>query len=526
MTQPSNAQRSNLGSRVTDDKRSGSRRQKKPDNQASAMRRKKDRRRQRLTTADVTVPHKLVNIKALRFCLRALDVIAVTALIAFTIGAMSGYVGTHGKPVIAPFAASALGALLFLTSLFSLSAHKFAAKETFVQHMQTVLKASLVAIGLWLTMALILKPLTFSPDILAKAGLCATLGIFALHSLYYMFARQLHKKNALTPTIIMLGATESARRLIEENARKRELNILAIFDERLSRAPLNIHGVPVIGKLDDLLKWDKLPYIDRIVVTLPSFAAQRKLQFTKRMKRLPNRLAFVSDEFENFNHMKQRLTDIAAISVRDFGGKAKPTYQIVLKRATDITVSLIALTLGAPFLLLIGALIKLDSPGPMLFKQPRHGFNNRVFEVFKFRSLRIEEEDKQAAKQVVAGDNRVTKIGRIIRKTSIDELPQLINVLRGDMTLVGPRPHAVGMRTGDTESYKLVEDYAHRHRMKPGMTGWAQINGSRGPLHNTEDVRRRVELDIEYIERSSFFFDWMIMIKTLPCLLGDSENIR
>ena len=324
----------------------------------------------------------------------------------------------------------------------------------------------------------------------------------------------------------MLGATESARRLIEENARSRELNILAIFDERLARAPLNIHGVPIVGKLENLLTWDKLPYIDRIVVTLPTFAATRKSHFTERMKRLPNRLAFVSDEFENFNHVKQRLTDIAAVSLHDLGGKTKPTYQIVLKRLTDIGVSLVALILGAPFLLLIAALIKMDSPGPVLFKQPRHGFNNRVFEVFKFRSLRVEEEDKQAAKQVVAGDSRVTKIGRFIRKTSIDELPQLINVLRGEMTLVGPRPHAVGMRTGNIESYKLVDDYAHRHRMKPGMTGWAQINGSRGPLHNAADVRRRVELDVEYIQRSSFFFDWMIMFKTLPCLLGDSENIR
>ena len=324
----------------------------------------------------------------------------------------------------------------------------------------------------------------------------------------------------------MLGATESARRLIEENARSKELNIIAIFDERLARAPHNIHGVPVIGKLNDLLSWESLPYIDRIVVTLPGKAMERKRQFAERMKRLPNRLAFVSDEFENFNHVKQRLTDIAAISLRDLGGKTKPTYQVVLKRVTDIVVSSIALTLGAPFLLLIALLIKMDSPGPVLFKQPRHGFNNRVFEVFKFRSLRVEDEDKKAAKQVVAGDNRVTKIGRIIRKTSIDELPQLINVLRGDMTLVGPRPHAIGMRTGDVESYKLVDDYAHRHRMKPGMTGWAQINGSRGPLHSAADVKRRVELDIEYIERSSFFFDWMIMLKTLPCLLGDSENIR
>ena len=520
------SQSQNVGKRVHDDKRIAPRRTETKTSDVKAGARQKDRRRRRLTTADIIVPRKLVNPKALRFCLRGLDVIAVVLLIAGTIGALSGYVGTHGKPIIAPIAASALGALIFLVSLFSLGAHRFAARESYFQHIGLVLKASFVAIGIWLTAALILKPFTFKPDILATSGLIATAGLIGLHTLYYGFGRRLHKKDALTPTIVMLGATESARRLIEENARSRELNILAIFDERLARAPLNIHGIPVVGKLDSLLEWDKLPYIDRIVMTLPTTAADRKRQFATRMKRLPNRLAFVSDEFENFNHVKQRLTDIAAISVSDIGGDTKPTYQIVLKRITDVVVSATALILGAPVLLLVAFLIKRDSPGPVLFKQPRHGFNNRVFHVYKFRSMRNDAADLKAAQQTVAGDARVTKIGRFIRKTSIDELPQLLNVLKGDMTLVGPRPHAIGMRTGDTESYKLVEDYAHRHRMKPGMTGWAQINGSRGPLHNAADVRRRVELDIEYIQRSGFFFDWMIMFKTLPCLLGDSENIR
>lgn len=512
--------------RAGDNKRKAARRNDEDAPADTSSNRRADRRRKRLTVNDITVPPKLINVKALRFCLRATDVVVVTLLIATTIGVMSGYVGENGKPILAPFTASALGAFFFLTSLFSLKAHQFAAHETFLQHAKTVFMASLIALGLWLTTALILKPITFLPDILAVSGILAGGGILALHSLYYIFTRYLHKKGALTPTIVMLGATESARRLIEENARTKDLNILAIFDERLSRAPINIHGVPVIGKIDDLVSWEKLPYVDRIVVSLPGFAALRKHQFAERMKRLPNRVAFVSDEFENFNHVKQRLTDIAAVSIRDINGKTKPTYQIVLKRLTDIFVSFVALTLGAPILMLIALLIKLDSPGPVLFKQPRHGFNNRIFEVFKFRSLRVDAEDKQAAKQVTAGDNRVTKIGRFIRKTSLDELPQLINVIRGDMSLVGPRPHAVGMRTGDTESYKLVEEYAHRHRVKPGMTGWAQINGSRGPLHNAKDVKRRVDLDIEYIERSSFFFDLMIMVKTLPCLLGDSENIR
>ena len=175
---------------------------------------------------------------------------------------------------------------------------------------------------------------------------------------------------------------------------------------------------------------------------------------------------------------------------------------------------------------MIAIAIKLDSKGPVFFKQERHGFNNRVFEVYKFRSMKTEMEDKLAARQVSKDDNRVTKLGNIIRKTSIDELPQLINVLSGDMSLVGPRPHAVGMRTDGRESIDLVAEYAHRHRVKPGMTGWAQINGSRGALQTQADIARRVQLDVEYIERSGFFFDLMIMLKTVPCLLGDSETIR
>ena len=126
----------------------------------------------------------------------------------------------------------------------------------------------------------------------------------------------------------------------------------------------------------------------------------------------------------------------------------------------DISIASLALVALSPILLIIGILIKKGSPGPALFKQPRHGFNNRVFDVYKFRSMRNDAADLKAAQQTVAGDARVTKIGRFIRKTSIDELPQLINVVKGEMSLVGPRPHAVGMRTGETESYKLVEEYA------------------------------------------------------------------
>src|SRR5690606_25342405 len=136
----------------------------------------------------------------------------------------------------------------------------------------------------------------------------------------------------------------------------------------------------------------------------------------------------------------------------------------------------------------------------VFFRQRRHGFNNEEILVWKFRSMRHEAADARAERQVTADDDRVTRVGRFLRRTSLDELPQLINVVRGEMSLVGPRPHAVGMKTGETESGRLVSEYAWRHRMKPGMTGWAAVNGSRGQLHTAADVRRRVQLDIDYID--------------------------
>lgn len=473
---------------------------------------------------EVTVPKRQMNSSALRFALRASDIFWVTALIMLTI--WNSYIGINNNSIIAPIAAGTLGAVMFIITLFASGAHLFHPAEGYFAHQKKVFFAAFSAAGLWLTTALVLKPDTFLPDGLAQAALTAAIALFILHSLYYLQIKQLHKRQALAPNIVMLGATESARRMIEANAKNRELNILAIFDDRLSRAPASIHGVPVIGKVDDLLAWIDLPYIDRIVVTLPGLAQARKNQLAHQVRLLPNRIAFVVDEFETLDHVQQRLSQIAEISVHDITGKPKSGRHTALKRIMDIVISSVALVLGAPVLALIALAIKLDSPGPVLFKQQRHGFNNRAFDVYKFRSLRVEAEDKQAVQQVTAGDSRVTKLGRFIRKTSLDELPQLLNVLKGEMSLVGPRPHAIGMRTGNIESYKLVEEYAHRHKVKPGMTGWAQINGSRGPLHDAASVARRVNLDVEYIERASVWFDVIIMLKTIPCLLGDSENIR
>lgn len=483
-----------------------------------------ERRRSRRVLSDIKVPRKQTSMSASRFMMRSVDILAVIGVIA--IATWNGYVGSNNNGIIAPIAAAALGSICFILLLFLNRAHAFKPTETFGQHTKIVTLASVGALGIWLTFALIIRPESFLPDALAKAGIAASFVLLSLHSFYYTQMRRLHKRGALAPTIVMLGATESARRIIEQNAKTKELNILAIFDDRLTRAPLNIHGVPVVGRVEDLLAWDKLPFVNRIVVTLPAMAADRKQAFINQVRLLPNRIAFVVDEFETLNHVQQRVTEIAEISLRDISGKPKSGHHIAIKRLTDIVISATALTLGMPFLILLAILIKLDSKGPVIFKQPRHGFNNRIFDVYKFRSMAKDKEDINAANQVTQNDPRVTRIGRIIRKTSIDELPQLFNVLKGEMSLVGPRPHAVGMRTEGKDSIELVEEYAHRHKVKPGMTGWAQINGSRGALETGDDIGRRVRFDVDYIERSNFWFDLYIMLMTIPVLIWDKDSIR
>lgn len=194
----------------------------------------------------------------------------------------------------------------------------------------------------------------------------------------------------------------------------------------------------------------------------------------------------------------------------------RATGHAVLKRAMDVALASAVLVLAAPLLLLIAAAIKLDSRGPVLYQQLRHGAGNRVIRVFKFRTMRTEMCDASDApiRQAVRNDPRVTRIGQFLRRSSLDELPQLLNVLNGTMSLVGPRPHPIAF----LEEYgRLIEGYARRHDVKPGITGWAQINGLRGEVHRPDDMRRRIEHDLYYVDHQSCWFDIRILLRTLTC---------
>jgi polysaccharide biosynthesis protein PslA len=333
-------------------------------------------------------------------------------------------------------------------------------------------------------------------------------------------------RGVFNETAIVVGATEKACQLIARNRASRELDIVGIFDDRLSRAPAAMAGVPVLGRIDDLLNWDDLPHVDRIIVSVSSDARARVRSLIDRLRILPQKIVLLLD-IEEFGGNGQTLSQIAHSPAAYVSGAPENLGRAVVKRLADIAFALMILIAFSPVIVLIAAAIRLDSPGPILFRQRRHGFNNRIIRVWKFRSMRLDKAaETRMTAQATHNDPRITRVGRLIRSTSLDELPQLINVLKGEMSIVGPRPHALGMTAEQTEVYAIVGDYAHRHRVKPGITGWAQINGSRGPIHTKEEVRERIRLDLEYVNRRSFWLDLYIMLMTAPCLLGDHHRAR
>lgn len=448
---------------------------------------------------------------------RFVQVVDMAALLAVSL--LTNHLGG------ADAALAAASALAGLAGLSIFKAYAFPRRETLIHH----LAQAAVALLLGLAVAfLALAPFIPNAALVAGATLwtpVAALVLLSLHGFWWALIRHWRASGRLTPNILVVGATGAAERLIAATLKSREVNILGVFDDRGARRPEALRGVPVLGDTNALLGHRIMPYVDRLVITVPARAQDRVRQLIERLRVLPNEITLLLDG-EDAAAEADAISRIADVPLAHISGPPTDHGKAFVKRAQDLVIGTAALLVAAPIMAMIALAIRLDSPGPILFRQRRHGFNNEEIVVWKFRSMRIEASDATASRQVSADDDRVTRVGRIIRRTSLDELPQIMNVLKGEMSLVGPRPHAIGMKTGDVESARLVAEYAHRHRMKPGMTGWAAIRGSRGPVDTPDLVKRRVALDVEYIERQSFWFDLYIIAMTIPCLLGDDEAVR
>ena len=334
-----------------------------------------------------------------------------------------------------------------------------------------------------------------------------------------LMARGMYLQNA-----VILGGTENGQRVAEYLQHNRDIRtgVLGFIDDRLERLPSELCNLPLLGNTRDLERMIREEKVTQVLVALPWFADSRIGQVINELRKLPVNVLLVPDMVA-FRHANKRITEVAGLPTLIASDLPLRGWSPLFKRLEDLVLSSIALLAAAPVMLLIALAIKIDSRGPVFFKQKRYGYNNRLIEVFKFRSMYHEKSDANADRQTTRHDDRITRVGRFIRKTSLDELPQLINVSLGSMSMVGPRPHATATKAAGVLFEDAVAEYSARHRVKPGITGWAQINGYRGETDTLEKIEKRVEYDLDYIERWSVWFDLYILFRTVPALLFNKD---
>jgi Undecaprenyl-phosphate glucose phosphotransferase len=351
-------------------------------------------------------------------------------------------------------------------------------------------------------------------------------GYFGLsRSATQVWAAPITKQGRFRQRIAIVGGGKAAEDAIRslENSSDLNIEIVGLFDDRYdSRSPESVRKHKKIGKITDLTDYARGARVDLIVVAIPMSAEQRLLQILKRLWELPVdiRISGQAAALKLSPHVYTYLGDLPLLAVFD---RPLSGWSQFLKDCMDRVIALLAIIIFAPVMLAVACAVRYESKGPVIFKQKRFGFNNELIEVFKFRSMFADKTDASAAKLVTKDDPRVTRVGRFIRKTSLDELPQLFNVVTGQLSLVGPRPHATQAKAAGALYDQVVDGYFARHKVKPGITGWAQINGWRGETNTHEKLEQRVKHDLEYIDRWSLAFDFYILAKT-PFALLKNEN--
>jgi Undecaprenyl-phosphate glucose phosphotransferase len=360
------------------------------------------------------------------------------------------------------------------------------------------------------------------------AGAWFVTGLTMLVMLRLMMSRVIRRwarNGAMERRAVIVGGGKAAEALIRsiEQQPYNDIRLCGIFDDRDNRrSPPVVAGYPKLGNVDELIEFARIARIDMLIVSLPLTAESRVLSMLKKLWVLPVDIR-LSAHSNQLRFRPRAYSFIGAVPMLDIFDKPINDWDSVAKRAFDIIFSLAGIVALSPVMLMAAIAIKLDSPGPVIFKQKRHGFNNEVIDVYKFRSMYTDQCDPTARAAVTKGDPRVTRVGRFIRKTSIDELPQFFNALFGSLSLVGPRPHAVTAQSHHRLYHEVVDGYFARHRVKPGVTGWAQINGWRGEVDRDDKIQMRTEFDLYYIENWSLWFDLKILFMT-PARLLNTEN--
>jgi putative colanic acid biosynthesis UDP-glucose lipid carrier transferase len=358
----------------------------------------------------------------------------------------------------------------------------------------------------------------FSLDALLNWLWVAPTSQLAAHLLVRVSAPYVLSLQGEAPRAVIVGMNgqgiELARRLrMTPYAR---INLTGFFDDRDQLRLGDAQLFPLLGKLADLPHYVKEQGIQRIYLSLPMASQPRILQVLDELKDTTASIYFVPDMFvtDLIQGRSRLVCGMPVISVCEtpFTGTNG-----ILKRVSDIVLSLLILALISPILLVIAIAVKLGSPGPVIFKQRRYGLDGKEILVYKFRSMTV-CEDGGTIRQAQKNDQRITRLGAFLRKTSLDELPQFVNVLQGRMSIVGPRPHAVA----HNELYRtLIKGYMIRHKVKPGITGWAQVNGYRGETETLDKMQARIDYDLDYLRNWSLKLDLHIIVKTILVVFKD-----
>ncbi len=325
----------------------------------------------------------------------------------------------------------------------------------------------------------------------------------------------LRQGSCLDRALVLAGSPRQAHRVSHDVERESRGQIGVVSATAIPGTP----DGPSIDWVEDAVRKGM---IDRIIVAKFEEAVAQSNALLARLARVAVDVTLIPD-LAGLEAPVLNVDRIGILPTIDLAVRPLSAIQAALKRAEDLLLGSFVMLLMAPLFVAIAIAIKLDSPGPVLFGQLREGYHNKIFRVWKFRTMYHEARDERAVRQTSRDDNRVTRVGRVLRRFSLDELPQLINVIRGEMSIVGPRPHALGMTSVGLPMAQVLEGYAGRHRLKPGITGWAQVNGCRGELDSHEKLRRRVSLDCYYIDHWSLSLDVWIIIRTFALLMFDAD---
>ncbi len=439
--------------------------------------------------------------------------VSLDAIIA--VGSLLALTSLYGEPFEGPYLILALiiFSLTFPGAIYSAASLLVLARDVLLN---------------WLIVVVILLFLGYASGYLSvfPAGMVLTwltvtpVLVLLTHATVALLLPKVMALEGLHRIAIIAGANELGARLAQQlqAAPLLGIQLAGLFDDRSSERRVSLDGVPSLGNLTALVEYVKSHNVDLIYVTLPMASHPRLLQLLNQLRDTTASIYFVPDIFM-FDLIQARVDTINGIPVVAVCETPFYGFAGLTKTVSDYALAAAALLLVSPLMLAIAIGVKISSPGPALFRQRRYGLDGKQIIIYKFRTMRVLEDGAQV-RQATRNDDRMTKLGRCLRKTSLDELPQFFNVLQGRMSVVGPRPHAVA----HNETYrKLIDGYMVRHKVKPGITGWAQVNGLRGETDTVEKMQQRVAFDLAYLRNWSLRLDLVIILKSILVVLGDQK---